>query len=95
MEKWDENAQKEDLYKKKHLEDQKQIKNLTQKNNGLAEIVKDLKTKNEKLANSGAQLSELKKQQKEERKKFTELSCQLKECQEKLEKQTRLSVKGH
>ena len=73
MEKQDENAQKEDQYKQKHLEDQKQIKNLTQKNNNLADIVKDLKAKNEKLANSGAQLNELKKVQKEERKKFTEV----------------------
>lgn len=66
-----------------------------QKNNGLAEQVRDLKAKNEKLNGTGAQLSELQKQQKDERKKLTELQAQLKECQEKLEKQTRLYTKGN
>lgn len=68
---------------------------MMQKNNSLAEQVRDLKAKNEKLNGTGAQLSELKKQQKDERKKFTELQAQLKECQEKLEKQTRLYTKGN
>lgn len=37
----------------------------------------------------------MRKLQKEERKKYNELATQLKECQEKLDKQTRLNVKGH
>lgn len=67
---------------------------MAQKNAALLEQVKDLKSKNEKLANNGNQLAELKKLQKEERKKFTELSAQLKESHEKLEKQSRLCAKG-
>ena len=70
-------------------------KNLTSKNNNLVDQVKDLQAKNEKLANNGKELSELRKVQKDEKKKFVELSTQLKECQEKLDKQTRLNLKGH
>lgn len=54
-----------------------------------------MQAKNEKLANNGKELSELRKVQKDEKKKFNELSTQLKECQEKLDKQTRLNLKGH
>jgi hypothetical protein len=39
-------------------------------------------------------LSELRKVQKDEKKKFNELATQFKECQEKLDKQSRLCIKG-
>lgn len=37
IEHWNENHQNECIFKKKHLEDQKQMKNLTQKNSNLVD----------------------------------------------------------